>query len=130
MQNILLLVIVSLISGLAGVFMSSYYRKRAEKRSLKFDTLRNLSGYKFQLNFPIGNRNELMKALNEIPIIFYESKQVLKAHKELFETLEQKGISSSVSDDKFITLYKSMCNDLNMKNMKLLNDSHFLRTLS
>jgi hypothetical protein len=133
MNWIFITIISSLISGIVGVVISIIYHKRAEERSLKFETLRNLFGYKYQLSLGVGNRNEFNKAINEIPVIFHKSKEVLIAHKNLTEALSTKDISvikSELLDDKFITLFKNMFHDLGIEIEDHLNDADFLKTMS
>ncbi len=134
MNWIFITIISSLISGILGVIISIVYHKIAEERSLKFETLRNLFGYKHQLSLGVGQRNEFNKALNEVPIVFYKSKEVVKAHKNMYEimTNQQPGEPGrdKLVEDKLISLYKSILKDLGMDIEKYLNDADLLKTIN
>lgn len=67
------LIVTSLLSGLAGALLSTWIFIRRERRRMKLDTLRELWGNKFRMGSP-----EFLKALNEIFVVYNDSKEVLK----------------------------------------------------
>jgi len=121
---------IALLSGIIGVGVSIFYHRRAERRAVRLQVLCDLFGYKFQLNLDSNNRKEFNKAINEIPVIFHDSKKVLKAHKELYEILNNKDADNNEKDNKFILLYKKIFQDLGLKLEKYVDDKDFLKTLN
>lgn len=126
-----LVIISSLISGIVGVIISIIYHRRSERRLVKIQVLRNVFGYKFQLRYTSSiNRKEFNKAINEIPIVFYDSGEVLVAHKNLYETLNNKDSKEQEKNKRFIELYKSISKDLKLDLDERISDEEFLRALN
>lgn len=104
---ILITIISSLVSGIAGVVISIIYHKRAEKRQAKINTLKQFVGYRYDLR-----GEHFTKALNEIFIVFQDSQSVLKKLNEFHKiiVLGQK----EIANDKLILLFTEMCKDLDI----------------
>lgn len=119
---ILITIISSLISGIAGVVISIVYHKKAEKRQAKLNTLKQFVGYRHDLK-----SENFTKALNEIFIVFQDSQPVLEKLKNFHETIVsgQKG----VANDKLVLLFKEMCKDLNIDPSKY-SESLFLKAFN
>ncbi len=126
----MLVIVGSLISGIIGVIISIIYHRKYETRSIKLSVLRNVFSYKFQLSYDSSKRKEFNKSINEIPIVFHDSRSVLIAHKNLYEALNNKNKDEKECDRRFIELYKSMLKDLKLDLDKYISDEEFLRTLS
>lgn len=124
----ILVITSSVVSGVAGIIISIIYHRQYEKRLVKLSVLRNIFGYKFQLGS--NDKKEFNKAINEIPIVFHDSKAVLIAHKNLYETLNSENKDSKECDRRFIDLYKAILKDLKLDLDKYISDEEFLRTLS
>ncbi|EMF80913.1 hypothetical protein LEP1GSC188_3150 [Leptospira weilii serovar Topaz str. LT2116] len=111
----------SLISGLIGVLISNYYFRRLEARKLKFDVLRNIVKFRFFLlssGTITSDNKEFFAALNEVFIVFHDSKEVLNCLKKLHDELQLKGRLI----DNIISLIKHMTSNLDI-NIATLNDS-------
>ena len=68
-MNVLLVIVSSLISGTLGVFISTIYYKKSERRKEKVALIKQLFGNRYDLN---GDR--FSEALNSIVIVFHDSR--------------------------------------------------------
>ena len=112
-------IIASLLSGLIGVIVSSYFYRRYENRKQKLDTLRRLLGNRFaiaegQESNAKHSREDFFAALNEVLVVFHDSDSVLDALNKYHESMSQ--------DDR-LRLFKAMCKD--SKVSQEFNDSFF-----
>ena len=131
-MDITVTIISSLLSGIVGVGISTWYYRRHEKRKQQFEVLRKIAGTRFTL---INNVNvmdsmpevtvQFFSALNEIVVLFNESPDVIKALKNMHGNLG----NPTVIENDLVTLYKEMCKVLNIKNNDL-NDQFFLKPFS
>ncbi len=110
-------IISSLLSGIVGVLISTFYYRRYEKRKAKFDTLQRFSANRFDLK-----GDPFSRTLNEIFVIFYDSPKVISA----LSNYHAKVSNGENSEDELVRLFKSMCENLYIK-YEQLNDSFFLR---
>lgn len=115
---ILLTIISSLISGISGVVISIVYHQKAEKRQQKFNTLKDFVGYRYDVKC-----ESFTKALNEIFLVFQDSKKVIEKFNELHEIVVSK--QTALIDDKLIALFKEMCKNLNIDPNKYSESSFF-----
>lgn len=122
---VLITIISSLISGIIGVIISIIYHRKYEKYRSKIDTLKNLVGYRFDLE-----SDEFSKALNEIFVVFYDSKEVLIKLKNLYESITTIPKQESLINDKFLELFREMCRDINIDPNKYINESFFLKVFN
>lgn len=117
-------ILSSLISGLIGVSISTFYYRRHEKRKQKFEVLRKIVGTRFALTQNTTNEAKVafFSALNEVVILFYDNPHVITAlhnmHKEL-------NVPNRLHDN-LVSLFKAICKDLNISDAGL-NDEFFLR---
>jgi hypothetical protein len=116
---ILITIISSLISGIIGVLISIIYHKRAEKRQLKINTLKEFAGYRYDIK-----GEHFTKTLNEIFIVFQDSRQVLEKLSDFHEiiVLDQK----MLANDKLSALFKEMCRNVDINPSKY-SESFFLK---
>jgi hypothetical protein len=119
---ILITIISSLISGISGVVISIVYHQKAEKRQQKFNTLKDFVGYRYDLKC-----ESFTKALNEIFLVFQDSKKVIEKFNELHEIVVSK--QTALIDDKLIALFKEMCKNLNIDPNKY-SESSFLKAFN
>ncbi len=104
---VLITIISSLISGIAGVIISIIYHRRAEKRQAKINTLKQFAGYRYNLK-----GEHFTKALNEIFVVFHDSKSVLDKLNEFHEIIVSG--QKTIANDKLIALFKEMCKELSI----------------
>ena len=67
---------------------------------------------------------EFTRALNEVFIIFHDSKPVIDALAEFHNVITTK--QTSLSNDKLVKLFKEICKNVNI-NYTAFNDSFFLQ---
>lgn len=119
-----LVLISSLLSGLLGVLVSTFYYHRYEKRKVKFDTLRRLAATCYALT---GRGTEASKAdffaaLNEAHIVYYDAPTVLERLAVMHNELRQPGRL----DDNIVELFRAIFDHLGIKR-EALKDSFILR---
>lgn len=116
-EQIVVMIIASVISGIAGVVISTIFYVRHEHRKDKLETLRRFMGNRFDL---VGD--EFSRALNEIFVVFKGSTKVMQA----LSVYHQKVTAGQSSEDELIKLFKAMCDDVGLAYNEF-NDSFFLR---
>lgn len=115
-EEITITIISSLISGIVGVAISTFYYRRYENRKNRMDTFKKFFSNRYDLK-----GDGFSQALNEIFVVFKNSKQVM-------ETLSQhhKAVTTGKgSEDELVKLFKAMCRDLDL-DASDFNDSFFL----
>lgn len=117
-EQILWMVLSSLVSGLAGVAVSTFYYRRHEQRKSKLDTLKRFMANRYDLT-----GDEFSRALNEIFIAYHSSAKVMNALNRHHKAVTAPGVDS---EDELIALIKAMCRDVNVS-YREMNDSFFLR---
>jgi len=118
----LVIILASLLSGLIGVLISTYFYHKLEKKKIKFDTARHLFGYRYNIQ-----SDGFKKSMNEIFIVYADQPKVIKAMEDLYTALQTP--SKPNADDKLVTLLKEICNDLDI-DYSTVNESYFLKTFN
>jgi len=123
-MHILTIVIAALLSGLVGVGISNWYHNRNETRRTKLSVMQQL----------LGNRHDLKgqlftEALNQIFVIFYDSKEVIVALKEFHAAIINSATHPDIKDQKLMELFKAMCKHLKI-NIEPLTDNYFLQVFN
>jgi hypothetical protein len=114
----------SLVSGLIGVLVSTYYYRRYERRKVKFNTLRRLAGARYCLSpgASDSSKKEFFEALNEVFVVFHDDEDVLAVlevfHKEL-------NIPGRLFDN-IVKLFRAINRNLGIE-YKTLTDDFMLR---
>ena len=90
-------------------------------RKIKIDTLRNFVSYRYDTK-----NIEFMKTINEIFIVFRNSKEVIDTLNKLHEHVSVDQIN--LANDCLVKLFKEMCRDLKININKFADDSVFIRT--
>lgn len=119
---VLITIISSLISGVIGVVISIFYHKKVEKRQAKINTLKQFVGYRYDLK-----GEHFTKALNEIFVVFQDSKPVLDKLNEFHEIIVSG--RKEVANDKLVLLFKEMCKNLDIDPNKY-SESLFLKAFN
>ena len=125
-EAVVVTVVASLLSGLVGVFVSSSFYQRLERRKMKMETARKLFGSKHNMS-----RNEFQEAMNEVMVVFSDSHPVIAAMDGLWTTLEipVDKRAPSAAQDKLIKFMKTICDDIGIRYGDL-PDAYFLRVFS
>jgi len=118
----LIVVIAAIISGLLGVIISLIYYRRHEKYQMKLKTLKDFTGYRYDLQSETFTR-----AMNEIFIVFSDSTKVKQALKRFYENRMTPAPmrNTPLADQYLVELFKSMCEDLQIRTSDF-TDSFFL----
>jgi NADH:ubiquinone oxidoreductase subunit 5 (subunit L)/multisubunit Na+/H+ antiporter MnhA subunit len=119
---ILITITSSLISGIVGVIISIIYYRKNEKRRAKIETLKNFVGYRYHLK-----GDNFTKTLNEIFIVFQDSKDVLEKLNQFHEVIVSR--QTDLANDKLISLFKAMCRDLKI-NPNKYSESFFIKAFN
>lgn len=119
---VLITILSSLISGIAGVAISIIYHKKAEKRQEKINTLKQFVGYRYNLK-----GEQFTKALNEIFVVFQDSQAVLDKLNAFHEVIVSGQVN--IANDKLIALFKEMCKDISIDPGKF-SESLFLKAFN
>lgn len=119
---ILITVISSLISGILGVVISIVYHRKAERTRAKIEILKSFCGYRYNLK-----GDDFSKTLNEIFIVFQDSKDVLEKLNQFHEVIVSR--QADLANDKLISLFRAMCRDLKI-NPNKYNESFFLKAFN
>jgi len=125
-EQVYIALISSLLSGLVGIFISSWFYARLERRKLKTETARKL----------FANRHDMHgqgfhEAMNEIMIAFSDSQKVIDLIEGLFKVVETPihARSEKAADEALIMLMKGICKDIGIE-YKTLPDSYYLKFFS
>ena len=121
--QILTIIVSSLLSGILGVVISIIYHRKYEKYWAKLETLRNLVGYRSDVRSV-----EFSKALNEILIVFQDSKEVLEAMENFREKLILNQ-NNNLANSYLLKLVKAMCKNLKI-DINKVNDDNFLQAFN
>lgn len=113
------IVVSALVSGLLGVLISNWYYKRNEARRLKLKILQQLMAYRFDFHSV-----KFVEAMNQLPVVYHESKEVLTAFKAYYEHVRSNG-DMKIGHQRLLELFKTMYKHLNI-NTEPLNDDIFL----
>jgi hypothetical protein len=73
-QQVLVAVAASLVSGLLGVGISTWYYRRHERRRARLDTVSRLFGFRFDIQ-----GREFSRALNEVFVVSHDAPRVIEA---------------------------------------------------
>ncbi|MGN8197915.1 DUF6680 family protein [Salinisphaera sp. RV14] len=123
---VLVALVASLLSGIAGVVLSFGFYSWLERRRLKVETARKLFGNRHRVH-----EHQFQEAINEVMIVFSDSQLVIDAMENLWKVVEtpQSSRAANAADDALIQLMKAICADLKIK-YKHLPDTYFLRFFS
>lgn len=117
-----LTVISSLLSGFLGVLISSAFYEQLERKRYKRETVRRLLGARFD----IGGI-EFKMAMNEIPVVFSDSKRVMIALEDFWQELQTP--QKANAEPKMATFLRAVCEDVGVIH-KGADDKFFLRYFS
>jgi len=121
-EAILVTLLSSLLSGIVGIGISSWFYYRLERHKLRLDLTRRLLGHRHSIT-----GEEFSTAMNEVFVVFSDSKEVLRNMERLYETLQTQGKPNA--DSIFTDFLKSVCKASGLK-QKTLNDAYFIKTFN
>jgi hypothetical protein len=118
--TILYIVVSALLSGLLGVLISNWDHKRNEIKRMKLRVLQQLMGNRYAVN-----GKAFLEALNQVAVVFHDSKEVITALKSVHEDVMSAQRSRDLSNQKLLELFKAMFKHLDIKT-EPLTDNFFL----
>jgi len=118
------ILIAALVSGLLSMVISVRYQQRNEIRRAKLQVLQQL----------LGNRNDIKgqpftEAINQIIVVFHDSRDVLVALKAFFEVIVSDQKNETLTDKRLLDLFKAICKNLGIS-IEPLNDDFFLHAFN
>ena len=119
---VIVTIISSLISGIIGVGVSTWYFYKLERHKLKLDLARRLLGSRYDLR-----GDAFSCAINEVIAVFADSEDVLLKMAQFHETLQTQGNPST--DDALIDLLNSVCKASGLS-QATLNDTYPLKVFN
>ncbi|AEE98039.1 hypothetical protein Mahau_2918 [Mahella australiensis 50-1 BON] len=129
-QQIALNIFSIILSGVLATLINLWYQKRQQILKAKIGLIEIIFGYRYQLgNWYNGPKEELMRALNKIPIVFANSKDVINAYNELYQVACTSPMNNeNLKDNALIKLLKEMCR--NVKIGTKWDDSYYKNILT
>lgn len=118
-EAITITVISSLLSGLAGVFVSTWVFYKLERHKQKLDLARRLLGNRFNVK-----GDAFSCALNEVIGVFADSEDVLSKMKSFHDSLQANGATNA--DSALIDFLKAVCRASGLT-QATLNDAYLLK---
>ena len=103
MDNIVLVIITALISGLLATILTIWWQSRTRIFSGKLRGFETLMAYRYMIS-----SEESVKALNSIDIIFYKDRAVRKAYKDFLNEADKKPELNPNIADKHLKLLEEM----------------------
>jgi len=125
-MEFLIVIISSLLSGILGVVISTFYHKKAERRREKVELVKQLFGNRYDLN-----GEKFSEALNSIVIVFYDSSTVIKKLKTFHDLVSDNTSNKNTGkvEDALIDLFKALVKDVKLGTEEL-NDNFMLRAFN
>jgi hypothetical protein len=115
------ILVSALLSGLLGVLISNWYHNRNEIKRAKLKVLQQLLGNRYNVK-----REGFTEAINQVFVVFYDSREVLTALKAFHEDSLSTNRTQDVSNQKLLDLFKAMCKHLHIET-EPLTDNFFLQ---
>lgn len=121
-EAITVTVISSLLSGLAGVFVSTWVFYKLERHKQKLDLARRLLGNRFSIS-----GDAFSCAMNEVIGVFADSDDVLSKMKSLYDALQAHGKTNA--ETALIDFLKAVCKASGLT-QATLHDAYLLKTFN
>lgn len=112
MNNVVLVVITALISGLLATIVTIWWQRRSEIRNKKMKVFETLMTYRYMIS-----SQESVNALNSIDVVFYKDKNVRKAFSDFLNETDKKAEFNPNIPDKHLKLLEEMSKTLGLKDI-------------
>ena len=112
MDNILLVIITALISGLFATIVTIWWQRKSELRQKKMKIFETLMAYRYMVA-----AQESVNALNSIDVVFYKDKAVRKAYADFLNETGKKPEFNPQIPDKHLKLLEEMSKSLGLKDI-------------
>jgi hypothetical protein len=121
-EMIFITVFSSIVSGIAGVFVTTWYFYKLERHKQKLDLARRLFGNRFSVK-----GDDFSRAMNEVIAVFSDSSEVLSRLRSLYEALEAQGKPNA--ETALIDFLKAVCRSSGLTQVTL-NDAFLLKAFN
>lgn len=121
-EAIAVTIIASLLSGIIGVAVSSWFYYKLERHKLKVDLAKRLLGYRFSIS-----GDNFSCAMNQVIAVFADSPEVLQRMERLYQALEAPG--KPHAETALVDFLKSVCKRSGLTQVTL-NDGYLLKTFN
>ena len=112
MENIVLVLVTALISGLLATIVTIWWQHRSELRRKKMDIFETLMSYRYMIS-----NQESVNALNSVDIVFYKDEAVRKAYAAFLNETGKKPEFNPNTADKYLKLLEEMSKSLGLKDI-------------
>ncbi len=112
MDNIILVIITALISGLFATLVTIWWQRKAAIRKSKLKVFETLMAYRYSIV-----AEPSVHALNSIDIIFYGDENVRRAYSDFLSEAAKRPEMNPNTSDKHLKLLEEMAKALNLKNI-------------
>ena len=112
MNNVVLVVITALISGLLATIVTIWWQRRSEIRNKKMKVFETLMTYRYMIS-----SQESVNALNSIDVVFYKDKNVRKAFSDFLNETDKKPEFNPNIPDKHLKLLEEISKSLGLKDI-------------
>ena len=119
---IIVTIVSSLVSGIVGVGVATWFFYRLERHKQKLDLARRLLGNRFSIS-----GDAFSCAMNEVIAVFADSPGVLQKMARLFESLQAAGKPNA--EVALIDFLKAVCESSGLSQVAL-NDAYLLKTFN
>ena len=110
MDNVVLVVITALISGLLATLVTIWWQRKSEIRNKKMKVFETLMTYRYMIS-----SQESVNALNSIDVVFYKDKNVRKAFSDFLNETDKKPEFNPNIADKHLKLLEEISKALHLK---------------
>lgn len=134
-QQVIITLIAAIISGVLATAITITINTHNEKLKLRRELVDDIFGFKYQLTDSVNSidiySQGFSKAMNRIPIVFYNEKNVLEAYDKFFDviSISDPKEKSKKSDEALVSFLKELCKASNIK-CSNWNDSRFTRAFN
>lgn len=112
MDNVILVVITALISGLFATLITIWWQGKAAIRKSKMKIFETLMAYRYSIV-----AEPSVHALNSIDVIFYNDENVRRAYADFLNEAAKRPEMNPNTADKHLKLLEEMAKALNLKNI-------------
>lgn len=112
MNDIIVIVVTALISGLLATIVTIWWQRKEAIYSRKMKIFETLMSYRYMIS-----AEQSVHALNSIDVIFYKDKGVRRAYSEFLSETEKKPEMRPNIDDKHLKLLEEIAKVLHLKDI-------------
>lgn len=113
MENIFLVIVTALISGLLATVLTIFWQKKEALYNRKMKIFETLMSYRYMIA-----SEESVHALNSIDVIFYKNLNVRRAYNEFLDETEKKPDMNPNIADKHLRLLEEIAKVLKLKDIR------------